>query len=102
MILFTSVEVTLWINAFFFVAASIFLSFLPDNENIQKDAIPSLTIAQVMQDFTVVREFMDKNKYVFSIYFGLIILMIFTFAMDAQEIVFTQQVIDYQKWIIVY
>src|SRR5699024_8675827 len=91
--LLTSVEVTLWINAFFFVAVSIFLSFLLDTENIQKEPIPSLTITQVIQDFTVVREFMKKNKYVSFIYFGFIILMIFTFAMDAQEVIFTQQVI---------
>lgn len=93
LILLTGIEITLWINALFFIAASIFLWFLPDTENIQKGTIPPLTIAQVIQDFTVVQEFMKKNSYVSFMYFGFIILMIFTFTMDAQEVVFTQKVI---------
>ena len=66
---------------------------LPEKENIDKDTIPTLTLSQVVRDFTVVQKFMVSNKYVSFIYLGFIIIMIFSFAMDAQEVVFTQQVI---------
>ena len=94
LILSTSVETTLWINAISFILAAILLLFLPEKEEIDKKAIPALTISQVICDFTVVQKFMRENKYVSFIYLGSIIIMIFSFAMDAQEVVFTQQVIE--------
>ncbi|GAB3790928.1 MFS transporter [Virgibacillus kimchii] len=93
LILATSVEITLWMNGVFFVISAILLLFLPEKENKSKEEIPALTFSQVVRDFTVVRKFMINNKYVSYIYLGFILVMIFTFAMDAQEVVFTQQVI---------
>lgn len=93
LILLTSVETTLWLNALFFLISAFLLIFLPEKENIDKGTIPPLTIPQVVKDFTVVQNYMSHNKYVSFIYFGFIIIMIFSFAMDAQEVVFTQQVI---------
>ncbi|AST89943.1 MULTISPECIES: MFS transporter [Sutcliffiella] len=93
LILLTSVETTLWLNALFFLISAFLLIFLPEKENIDKGTIPPLTIPQVFKDFTVVQNYMSHNKYVSFIYFGFIIIMIFSFAMDAQEVVFTQQVI---------
>lgn len=94
LILLTSIETTLWLNAMFFVTSAILLLFLPEKESIDKETIPKLTISQVIRDFTVVREFMNNNKYVSFIYLGFIMTMIFSFAMDTQEVVFTQKVID--------
>src|SRR5699024_3410146 len=51
------------------------------------------TVSQVIHDFTIVWEFMIRNKYISFIYLGSIIIMIFSFAMDAQEVVFIQRVI---------
>ncbi|MHA6252244.1 MFS transporter [Oceanobacillus sp. CAU 1775] len=93
LILLTSVETTLWLNALFFVISAIFLFYLPEIENKKGEIIPKLTLSQVYQDFTVVRKFMSNNKYISFIYLAFIMLMIFSFAMDAQEVVFTQQVI---------
>lgn len=93
LILLTSIETTLWLNAMFFVTSAILLLFLPEKESIDKETIPKLTISQVIRDFTVVREFMNNNKYVSFIYLGFIMIMIFSFAMDTQEVVFTQKVI---------
>lgn len=93
LILLSSVEATLWINALFFVAAALLLACLPEKEAIQKDTIPRLTVGQVVRDFTVVQKFTKSNVYVSLIYVGYIFIMIFSFAMDAQEVVFTQQVI---------
>ncbi|KGP70950.1 MFS transporter [Pontibacillus yanchengensis] len=93
LILFTSVETTLWLNALFFLFSAVLLFFLPDKEQIDKETIPTLTFSQVLEDFSVVKKFMSRNKYVSFIYLGFIIVMLFTFAMDAQEVVFTQQVV---------
>src|SRR5699024_2934836 len=84
---------TLWINALFFVVSAIFLLFLPEKESIDKETVPKLTFSQVARDFTVVQKFIANNTYVSIIYLGFMMVMIFSFAMDAQEVVFTQQVI---------
>ncbi|PYZ92279.1 MFS transporter [Salipaludibacillus keqinensis] len=93
LILVTSINTTLWLNGLFFIMAALLLIVLPNNEKIEKESIPSLTIAQVKKDFTTVTTFMSKNKYITFIYLGFIFIMVATFAMDAQEVVFTQQVI---------
>ncbi|MFD1848891.1 MFS transporter [Oceanobacillus bengalensis] len=93
LILLTSVEATLWLNALFFVIPAILLLFLPEKENIEKGTLPTLTFSQVVRDFSVVQKFMSNNKYVSYIYFVFILILIFSFAMDAQEVVFTQQVV---------
>ncbi|BAC12317.1 hypothetical conserved protein [Oceanobacillus iheyensis HTE831] len=88
----TSIDITLWFNAIFFVLSAVLLWPLPD-EHKRADQIPKLTIKQVMKDFTVVQTFMKHNRYVTGIYLGFIIVLLCTFAMDAQEVVFTQQVV---------
>lgn len=98
LILLTSVETTLWLNAIFFSISAILLLFLPEKENIGKETIPILTISQVIRDFTVVQKFMLNNKYVSFVYLGFIMIMIFSFAMDAQEVVFTQQVVGLSEF----
>lgn len=97
-ILLTSVEITLWLNTLFFIISAILLLFLPDKENIQKAEIPKLTISQITRDFTVVWRFMLENKYISGIYFGYVLIMIFTYTMDAQEVVFAQQVIGLSEF----
>ncbi|MFS0749270.1 MFS transporter [Oceanobacillus sp. 1P07AA] len=88
----TSIEVTLWINSIFFLLSAVLLIPLPEEEK-KIDQIPKLTIKQVVKDFTVVQSFMQHNRYVTGIYFGFILVLLCTFAMDAQEVVFTQQVV---------
>ncbi|WP_242694627.1 MFS transporter [Pseudogracilibacillus auburnensis] len=97
LILLTSVQATLWINSIFFFLAAILLSLLPEKEEVHKE-VPKLTLAQVMKDFTVVKSFIANNQYVSIIYFSYIVIMIFSFAMDAQEVVFTQQVIGLSEF----
>ncbi|WP_033543460.1 MFS transporter [Planococcus sp. CAU13] len=93
LILLSSIHTTLWINAVFFVIAALLLTVLPEKETIDREKVPSMTIAQVKSDFTVVTQFLSANKYIALIYLSFIGVMIFTFAMDAQEVVFTQKVI---------
>ncbi|MDE4085289.1 MFS transporter [Planococcus maritimus] len=93
LILGSSIEVTLWINALFFVLAAVLVMKLPKVENIDRASIPSLTVSQVISDFKVVNNFIAQNKYITFVYLAFMGVLIFSFAMDAQEVVFTQQVI---------
>ncbi len=93
LILLTSIQITLWLNAIFFVIAALLLAMLPESEKIERASIPPMTFSQVRNDFTIVREFISQNKYVALIYISFIVVMLFSFAMDAQEVVFTQQVL---------
>ena len=93
LILGSSIEATLWINALFFVLAAVLFMKLPKVENIDRASIPSLTVSQVISDFKVVNNFIAQNKYITFVYLAFMGVLIFSFAMDAQEVVFTQQVI---------
>ncbi|TMW70374.1 MFS transporter [Alteribacter natronophilus] len=93
LIFLTSIDLTLWLNALFFVFAALLLIPLPDGEKIDKASVPSLNLSQVLSDFTVVRSFMADNRYFTFIYLMFIAVLLFSFAMDAQEVVFTQKVI---------
>ncbi|WP_404407008.1 MFS transporter [Jeotgalibacillus malaysiensis] len=93
LILLTSIHVTLWINAFFFVVAAGAMLLLPEIEKIEKASIPKLTIQQVKTDFTVVFDFVKQSSYVAIVYIGFIAILLFTFAMDAQEVVFAREVV---------
>lgn len=93
LILLSSIQMTLWINALFFVMAALLLVRLPEKEDIKRELIPSMNMAQIWSDFTIVSRFISKNKYIAFIYLGFILVMIFSFAMDAQEVVFTQRVV---------
>ncbi|ANU20592.1 MFS transporter [Planococcus plakortidis] len=93
LILGSSIEATLWINALFFVLAAVLFMKLPKVENIDRASIPSLTVSQVISDFKVVNNFIAQNKYITFVYLAFMGVLNFSFAMDAQEVVFTQQVI---------
>ncbi|MBM7578715.1 MFS transporter [Jeotgalibacillus terrae] len=93
LILLTSIDWALWVNAFFFVAAAAAMLFLPEIEKIEKASIPKLTIQQVKKDFTVVFDFAKKSSYVVVVYSVFIAILLFTFAMDAQEVVFAREVV---------
>lgn len=93
LILSGTIETTLWINALFFVLAALLVMKLPKLEDIDRASIQSLTVSQVISDFKVVTDFIAQNKYITFIYLGFTAVLIFSFAMDAQEVVFTQQVI---------
>lgn len=92
LITLTSVSTTLWINSLFFMLSAFLLIFLP-NDPVERSSIPKLTLNQVKADFSIVLRLMKEQSYITFIYTGFIVVTIFTFAMDAQEVVFTQQVI---------
>lgn len=81
------------INGVLFILAALLLFCIPEKEKIEKSHIPKLTFSLVKKDFSVVKEFILNYKYISIIYLGFILVMVMTFAMDAQEVVFTQKVI---------
>ncbi|TFE02375.1 MFS transporter [Jeotgalibacillus salarius] len=93
LILLTSIDLTIWLNALFFVGAAWLMMLLPEKEKIEKATIPKLTVKQVKADFTVVYDFVKKASFVATVYMGFIIILLFTFAMDAQEVVFAREVV---------
>jgi len=97
LIFLANITVTLWLNAAFFLIAAFLLSLLPETEKIVQEEIPALTFSQVVKDFNVVLDFMADKKYVSAIYLSYLAVMLFSFAMDVQEVVFTQQVIGLSR-----
>ncbi|MUK89967.1 MFS transporter [Ornithinibacillus sp. L9] len=93
LILIGSVDTAIFMNAISFLISAILLFVLPDQEKIEKDSIPKLTIAQVKLDWLVVFQFFKEQKYVAIVYSAYLATIIFSLAMDAQEVVFTQQVV---------
>lgn len=53
LILITSVQITLWLNAIFFIIAAALLLLLPNQEEIDQAAIPKLTAAQIRSDLSL-------------------------------------------------
>lgn len=92
LITITSTSTVLWINGLFFFISAGLLLFLP-NDPVKDSTVPKLTLKQVKMDFSIVLQFMKEQRYITFVYTGFILLMIFTFAMDTQEVVFVQEVI---------
>lgn len=93
LILMSSVTTTLLINAVSFVLAACLLYILPEKDTYDKNAIPKLTLSQIVADVKVVLSFVKRHKYVALLYVAYLATAIFTFAMDAQEVVFATQVV---------
>ncbi|WP_238378786.1 MFS transporter [Halalkalibacillus sediminis] len=98
LILLTNIDWTLWMNSSFFIVSAILLAFIPEKEIIDRSSIPKLTFKQVWSDFHVVVEFMKSQKFVAFFYLAFIATMWFTFAMDAQEVVFAQSVVGLSEF----
>ncbi|WP_212919403.1 MFS transporter [Ornithinibacillus bavariensis] len=93
LILVTNVNITLVINSVAFLLAAILLLLLPETDNFEKNTAPKLSFKQIKDDFTVSITFMRENSYVAFVYISFLATTIFTFAMDTQEVVFTQLVV---------
>ncbi|MDV2581753.1 MFS transporter [Alkalibacillus haloalkaliphilus] len=98
LILLMNVNAALWFNGILFIVAALLLLTLPDLDEREKSSIPKLTIHQIKEDFSLVLKFFSENKYISFIYITFILIMVATFAMDSQEVVFTQQVIGLSEF----
>ena len=94
LLIISSTDVAIWINAFTFTISAIILLLLPNlekNENIAHSKMMSLTTLKL--DWKYVISFSKKNNYIVAVYAIAQFIMIIALGMDAQEVVFTQKVL---------
>ncbi|GKV56190.1 MFS transporter [Sporosarcina sp. NCCP-2222] len=88
-----SVNIAIWINAASFFVSALILGWLPNVDAEKTAGLNPLSVKAISQDFKVVMEF-GKSKKLFIVILGIyLVFTLMTFAMDAQEVVFTQRVV---------
>lgn len=94
LLLVTSVNLSIWINAFSFLISAFMVYLLPDvNSDIgQVKDKPSFELLK--RDWKEVFSFSRSHLFIVKVYFLAQIFMIVALGMDAQEVVFTQQVLN--------
>ncbi|WP_241655926.1 MFS transporter [Halobacillus litoralis] len=94
LLLITTVHISIWINAFSFVVSAIMLYFLP-NVNTDADATGDRFSLKILRsDWKEVFKFSQNNLFIVKVYFLAQFFMIVALGMDAQEVVFTQKVLN--------
>lgn len=94
LLLITSANVAIWINAFSFLFSALMLWLLPNlekvNDNVRNKKI---TLQLLREDWIQVIKFTKGNSFIAKVYFLAQIFWIIALGMDAQEVVFTQKVL---------
>ncbi|WP_374054586.1 MFS transporter [Rossellomorea sp. FM04394] len=94
LLLFTTVNISIWINAFSFVVSAIMVYLLP-NVNTEVDVtIRKISLKILKNDWKEVFKFSQSNLFIVKMYFLAQFFMIVALGMDAQEVVFTQKVLN--------
>jgi MFS family permease len=94
LLLFTSVNMSIWINAFSFFVSAIMVYLLP-NVNTEVDAgVRKISLELLKSDWKEVFKFSQSNLFIVKVYFLAQFFMIVALGMDAQEVVFTQKVLN--------
>ncbi|MGP4062314.1 MFS transporter [Halobacillus sp. H74] len=92
--LLTTVHISIWINAFSFVISAIMVYLLP-NVNTEADETGGrLSLKILRSDWKEVFKFSQDNLFIVKVYFLAQFFMIVALGMDAQEVVFTQKVLN--------
>ncbi|KAA0563489.1 MFS transporter [Bacillus sp. CH30_1T] len=94
LLLITSVNISIWINAFSFVISAILVYLLP-NVNTEIDVtVPKINLNILKSDWKEVFKFSQSSLFIVKVYFLAQFFMIVALGMDAQEVVFTQKVLN--------
>jgi MFS family permease len=94
LLLITSVDISIWINAFSFVVSAIMVYLLP-NVNTEVDlTVRKISLKILKSDWKEVFKFSQSNLFIVKVYFLAQFFMIVALGMDAQEVVFTQNVLN--------
>lgn len=93
LIVIGGVNTPLFINCVTFLISALLLIFLPDKDIFDKSKIPSLSFSQIKKDWIIIIDFLKEKRYIAFVYSAFLATTIFSFAMDAQEVVFTQDVV---------
>ncbi len=91
LLLLTTVSISIWINAISFVVSAIMIYLLP---NINADAGDRFDWNSWKKDWKEVFRFSQGNFFIVKVYFIAQLFMIIALGMDAQEVVFTQKVLN--------
>ncbi|MGM0847035.1 MAG: MFS transporter [Bacillota bacterium] len=92
LILAASVNMSIWINSVSFLLSAVLLGVLPDVETQMKRS--KITFRVLKEDWKAVYRYSHSNRYIAAIYFLSQFFMVIALGMDAQEVVFTQQVLN--------
>ncbi|MFP3488511.1 MFS transporter, partial [Staphylococcus sp. SIMBA_130] len=94
LLLVTSVNLSIWINAFSFVVSAIMVYLLPNVNNETDKTVRKLNLEILKSDWQEVFQFSQRNVFIVKVYFLAQLFMIVSLGMDAQEVVFTQKVLN--------
>lgn len=94
LLLITSANLAIWINAISFLFSALMLGLLPNVEKVSENVSKKkITFQLLRQDWIQVIKFSKENSYIAKVFFLAQIFWIIALGMDAQEVVFTQKVL---------
>jgi MFS family permease len=91
----SSAKIAIWINAVTFLVSAIILFLLPNLE--KKESISygnMLSLTNLKQDWRHVLTFSKDSKYIVTIYAIAQFIMVIALGLDAQEVVFSQKILE--------
>ncbi|MEI5908982.1 MFS transporter [Bacillus spongiae] len=94
LLLITSVNISIWINAFSFVISAILVYLLPNVNTDSTNKVRKISLEILKNDWKEVFKFSRSNLFIVKVYFLAQFFMIVALGMDAQEVVFTQKVLN--------
>lgn len=94
LLIFSSVQTAIWINAISFLVSAFVLFLLPNIEKKGKSKQPqSMSLKVLKADWNHVIQYSRQNSYIVKVYFLAQFFFVIALGMDAQEVVFTQKVL---------
>ncbi|MBX0356954.1 MFS transporter [Halobacillus sp. Nhm2S1] len=93
LLLLTSVHISIWMNAFSFVVSAILVYLLPNVHTDADQAVHKFSLNMMKSDWEEVFRYSQRHLYIVKVYFIAQFFMILALGMDAQEVVFTQEVL---------
>jgi MFS family permease len=94
LLLITTVNISIWINASSFIVSAIMVYLLPNVKTEDDKTVRKLDLKILISDWKEVYKFSQNNLYIVKVYFLAQFFMIVALGMDAQEVVFTQKVLN--------
>jgi MFS family permease len=94
LLLITSVNISIWINAFSFVISAIMVYLLPNVNTGIDVTVRKINLKILKSDWKEVFKFSQNSLFIVKVYFLAQFFMIVALGMDAQEVVFTQKVLN--------
>ncbi|WP_231893444.1 MFS transporter [Rossellomorea aquimaris] len=94
LILISSLNISIWINAISFVISAIMVYLLPNVDTYSDKSVRIISLDILKNDWKEVINFSQSNFFIVKVYFLAQLFMVIALGMDAQEVVFTQKVLN--------